>query len=256
MSRAQTDVIIAAVACGGIIAGLAFAARAALGLSALHPVIALLVFAAAACAALAGIDGGHPFARLGPANHVTLFRAALTALLAGVIGELASGRVAAVAVAVALAVVLLDGVDGWLARRTRMESPFGARLDMEVDALLILVLAVLAWRFGRAGAWVLASGLLRYAFVAAGRPWPWMRARLPDSFRRKAICVVQIAALMIALAPIVPAPAARTIAAAGLAALTYSFLVDVLWLWRRADTRLVVRQDVETGEPREACGTS
>ena len=63
---------------------------------------------------------------------------------------------------------LLDGVDGWLARRHRIASAFGARFDMEIDALLILALSVLAWRHEKAGAWVVASGLLRYAFVAAG----------------------------------------------------------------------------------------
>ena len=43
----------------------------------------------------------------------------------------------------------LDGVDGWLARRSGIASAFGARFDMEIDALLILVLAVLAWRSAR-----------------------------------------------------------------------------------------------------------
>ena len=80
------------------------------------------------------------------------------------------------AVALAASVAVLDGVDGWLARRTRMASAFGARFDMETDAALILVLAVLAWQFGRAGAWVLACGLLRYAFVGAGVLWPWLRS--------------------------------------------------------------------------------
>ena len=39
-----------------------------------------------------------------------------------------------------------------------MASAFGARFDMETDALLLLVLAALAWQFDKAGAWVLASG--------------------------------------------------------------------------------------------------
>jgi multidrug efflux pump subunit AcrA (membrane-fusion protein) len=39
---------------------------------------------------------------------------------------------------------MLDGVDGWLARRHEIASRFGARFDMEVDALLILALSVLA----------------------------------------------------------------------------------------------------------------
>jgi hypothetical protein len=39
--------------------------------------------------------------------------------------------------------------------------------------------------------------------------------------------------LIIALLPI-SAPAARGIAAASLAALVYSFTVDIVWLWRNA----------------------
>ena len=67
---------------------------------------------------------------------------------------------------------------------------------MEVDALLIMVLAILAWQHGKAGAWVLLSGLLRYAFVAAGWLAPWIARPLPPSRRRQTICVVQIAALV------------------------------------------------------------
>ena len=50
---------------------------------------------------------------------------------------------------------------------------------MEVDALLIQVLAILAWQWDKAGAWILVSGLLRYGFVAAGWVWTWMQAPHP-----------------------------------------------------------------------------
>src|SRR6185503_8589303 len=112
-----------------------------------------------------------------------------------------------------------DGLDGWLARRTRMTSAFGARFDMEIDALLILVLATLTWQFGKAGAWVFFSGLLRYIFVAAGWLWSWMQRPLPPSRRRQAICVVQIVGLIVAVAPFVRVPISTMAAAASLAAL-------------------------------------
>ena len=125
----------------------------------------------------------------------------------------------------------LDLADGWLARRTKLASAFGARFDMEVDALLILVLSVLVWRTGLTGPWVLASGLMRYAFVAAALALPWMNRALPPSRRRQAICVVQIAALVAALAPIVNPSAALALAAGSLALLTWSFAGDVAWLF-------------------------
>ena len=105
---------------------------------------------------------------------------------------------------------------------------------MEVDALLILALSMLAWRFDKAGVWVIASGAMRYAFVAAGLCWRWLEAPLPPSRRRKTVCVVQLAALTIILLPVVTPPLSTAIAAGALAALTGSFLVDTLWLWQRA----------------------
>jgi phosphatidylglycerophosphate synthase len=174
----------------------------------------------------------HPFSRFGAANHMTLIRAGLVALVAGLIGEPAVAPVAAVAVGVAAVVEILDGVDGWLARRDGLASAFCARFDMEVDALLIMVLAILAWQHGKAGAWVLLSGLLRYGFVVAGWLAPWIARPLPPSRRRQAICVVQIAALGAVVSPLMTASVAAPVAASALAVLTASFLMDIVWLWR------------------------
>lgn len=176
----------------------------------------------------------HPFTQLGPANQVTMLRAALVTMAAGLIGEPILTGNATVAVTAAVLASVLDGVDGWLARRTNMSSTFGARFDMEVDALLIMVLATLAWQYGKAGAWVLLSGLLRYAFVAAGWVWPWMQDPLPPSRRRQTICVVQVVGLIVTVAPFITSPVSTVIAATALVALTCSFLVDTLWLWRHA----------------------
>jgi phosphatidylglycerophosphate synthase len=163
-----------------------------------------------------------------------MIRALLVALTAAWIGEPATPASAQAAVSAAAIATGLDGMDGWLARRTQMVSPFGARFDMETDALLILVLAILAWQYGKAGPWVLASGLLRYVFVAAGWLQPWMQRPLFPSLRRKTICVVQIVGLTLTILPAIPPPASAPLAAVSLAALAYSFLVDTWWLWRRA----------------------
>ena len=172
----------------------------------------------------------------GPADWVTGIRALLTALLAAMlIPDLVVN--AGNAVVIASVAAALDGVDGWLARRTRTASAFGARFDMETDALLILVLSALVWKSGKAGAWVLASGLMRYAFVAAAAVRPWLHEPLEPSGRRQAICVVQVVALIAALLPSLGSAAASGIAAAGLAALAWSFLVDILWLWRLRASR-------------------
>lgn len=138
-------------------------------------------------------------------------------------------------VGVAAAAAILDAVDGPIARRTGRTTAFGARFDMETDAFLILTLSLLVWRVGHAGAWVIASGLMRYAFIAAGWLLPWMRAELPKSTRRQAVCVVQVVALIVALAPGVTPPLSTAISAVGLAILTWSFWLDVAWLARRRE---------------------
>jgi phosphatidylglycerophosphate synthase len=194
---------------------------------------AAVVFTAVMWLAVRHRKAHHPFARFGAANYVTTLRAALVSLAAGLVGEGAPPNAAMVAVAASLAATMLDGVDGWVARRTGMASAFGARFDMETDALLVLALAILAWRFGKAGAWVLASGLMRYLFVAAGWRWPWMRRSLPESLRGKAVCIVQTLALILAIVPAVAPPASTWLAAAGLAALSASFSIDARWLVQR-----------------------
>src|SRR5205814_1162814 len=144
----------------------------------------------------------------------TTIRALLVACVAALIGEVQAPTLTAGALAASGAATALDGVDGWLARKSRMVSAFGARFDMEVDALLIQALAILAWQYGKAGAWVLASGLLRYVFVAAGGVWPWLRRPLFVSTRRKVVCVVQIAGLLIALVPSIVPPISAAVAGA------------------------------------------
>ena len=109
----------------------------------------------------------NPSERLGPAGWVTLGRATLAVGVAALTAE-SFFRDVPVAVLVALAAValVLDYVDGWVARRTASASALGARLDGEVDAFLILVLSV--YVAPTAGAWVLAIGAARYAFLVAG----------------------------------------------------------------------------------------
>jgi phosphatidylglycerophosphate synthase len=172
--------------------------------------------------------------RVGYANLVTGGRLVLVGVVAWLVSQPVVPAVAWTAVVVSTVAALLDIVDGWVARRTRTATAFGARFDMEVDAVLIMVLAGLAWAWGKAGTWVLASGLLRYGFLAGGWLLPWLRNPLPPSFRRKTICVVQIVALIVVLGPVITPPLSTFIAAAGLAILGYSFVVDTLWLWRHS----------------------
>lgn len=172
------------------------------------------------------LEHTHPFTALGSANRITLVRAGLVVVLMGFMLQDAADVTMWFAVAIASVSAMLDAFDGPAARRGGMASRFGARFDMETDALLILVLSVLAWRWDRAGAWVLVSGLMRYGFVFAVRVLPWLRGELTPSRRRQTISVVQSVALILCLVPLLPAAISAAIAALALALLCYSFGVD------------------------------
>ena len=148
-----------------------------------------------------------------------------------------AGSTAWVAVATSTLALALDGVDGIVARRTGTSTSFGARFDMELDAFFILALAGMVWVGTPLGAWVLWIGLIRYAFLLGSWVWPPLGADLPESFRRKAVCVVQVAALLVALAPVTPPAVDLASCAIALALLVYSFGVDILWLARNASGR-------------------
>lgn len=197
------------------------------------PATGILVAVAVSAVMLDRIGAFHPHPRFGLGNAVTLARAGATAVFAGLAldpGLLASAAAGWAALGAAAVILAFDGVDGWLARRQELASAFGARFDMEVDALLILVLSALALGLGKAGPWVLAIGLMRYAFVGVGRLVPTLAAPLPASGRRRAVCALVIAVLALLLAPPLAPPVSTLLAAVALAALTASFAADVAWL--------------------------
>ena len=125
--------------------------------------------------------------------------------------------------------LVLDAVDGWIVRRTGTATPLGAQFDGEVDAFLILVLSVYVAR--SAGAWVLAIGAARYAFLAAGWLLPWMREQLPPRHWRKVVAATQGIVLAIAAADVLPLAVTQVALLVALALLSESFGRDVAWLW-------------------------
>ena len=188
------------------------------------------VLATAVVTAAAWQLGGRDF---GLANHVTLLRTGLVCLVGGALlggGARVSWSLAAV-IGLALA---LDAVDGWFARRLGLASRFGARFDLEIDALMILILALLLWRTDRTGLWVLASGGMRYAFAALGMLWPAARRPLPPSLRRKTVCAVISVLLLLCLLPATPQWLAAGLAALALLSQAASFAIDLVWLQRHA----------------------
>ena len=181
--------------------------------------------------ALARVLWCDPSAGLSWASWVTLTRATLVVGVAALTAASFELPVAtATLVTLACIALGLDFVDGWLARRTATESALGAKLDGEVDAFLILVLSIEV--APSVGAWVLLIGLARYAFLAAGWAYPWLRAPLPRRDWRKTVTASQGVALVIAASGVAPLAVSRSLLAVALAMLAESFGRDVWWLWR------------------------
>ncbi|OIJ85511.1 hypothetical protein BIV25_43750 [Streptomyces sp. MUSC 14] len=198
-----------------------------------------LAFAFATWAVLARALHRSRLRSFGPANRVTLGRATLVGGVTALVADsFESSPPVTVLVGLTAVALLLDGVDGQVARRTGTSTPLGARFDMEVDAFLILVLSV--YVSTQLGAWVLLIGGMRYTFVAAARLAPWLNAPLPPSFARKTVAAVQGIALLVAGAELLPHLANLAIVLLALGSLVWSFGRDVHGLWRTSRAPLRV----------------
>jgi phosphatidylglycerophosphate synthase len=191
----------------------------------------VLALAAARAAEAGGVRS------LGPADLVTLTRAALACGVAALVADslVTGANVVAALVPLTAVALALDFVDGRVARRTGTASALGARLDGEADAFLILVLSVFVAR--SAGTWVLAMGLVRYAYAVATWLVPWMQRPLPPRYWRKVVAAYVGIALLVAASGAFPAAVTYAVLVVAGLLLAESFGWDVVWLWRRRVNR-------------------
>ncbi|MET8248906.1 CDP-alcohol phosphatidyltransferase family protein [Streptomyces sp. NPDC005202] len=190
-----------------------------------------LAFAIATWAVLSRALHRSRLRSFGAANRVTLGRATLVGGVTALVADsFESSPPVSLLVGLTAVALILDGVDGKVARRTGTSTALGARFDMEVDAFLILVLSV--YDAMQLGPWVLLIGGMRYAFVAAARVLPWLNAPLPPSTARKTVAALQGICLLVAGADLLPYVANLGVVLSALALLVWSFGRDVLWLWR------------------------
>ncbi|MGD9961532.1 CDP-alcohol phosphatidyltransferase family protein [Nocardioides sp.] len=190
-------------------------------------------------------------ASFGAANAVTLTRLTLVAAVVALtvfelglapqgetpldghhINDFLPGAAPVHALALLAAVALvLDGVDGYVARRTHGETALGARFDMEVDAFLILVLSIhVAHATDRW--WVLAIGAARYLFLAAVEVWPWLGEPSPPRPWAKWVAAIQGIVLTVVAWAVLAAWLETLLLAGAAVLLAESFGRQVLWLAR------------------------
>ena len=191
---------------------------------------------------LATLVARHSRARaFGVADVVTLVRGLGVCFLAGLaLQAVASGlerHGLLVMIIMGTLCLMLDGVDGWVARARGEASLFGARFDVETDAAMLAVLSVAVAALGIAGWWVLAIAAIRYGYIATSLVVPALRTPLPYRYSGKVIAVAQAVALLAALTfglthgeHWVP----TTLLLAALALLCWSFARSVVWQLRHA----------------------
>ena len=193
--------------------------------------VAGLATEAAATALLVTVRRRSDQPAIHPADWVTLTRLVLIAGVTGLVADSFSRPVSITALVTLSSVALvLDAVDGQVARRTGTATPLGARIDGEADAFLILVLSIFVAQ--DYGSWVLAIGAARYAFLLAGWLLPWLAAPLPPRFWGKVAAAVTGIVLTVAASGVPGRLTGMIAVIVALLLLAESFGRNVIWLYR------------------------
>lgn len=133
-------------------------------------------------------------------------------------------------IGVGLAILLSDGLDGWLARRYDLASEFGEFFDKESDSLFLLVLCAMAAFRGTLPDVILGVGLLRYVFVIT---LFLIQPHVSKEYRSSLASVIYVVMVVAMLTSFLPYPAFyQPIVAVAAVALLWSFGRHFVWLLR------------------------
>lgn len=169
---------------------------------------------------------------LGLPNALTLSRGMLIAFVAGFLAvPKPTGTLSVVPGILYGITVVIDFFDGFVARRTARTTLLGERLDIEFDALGLLVVSLLGVVWGVLPIPYLAVGVARYVFVAGC----WFRRQrdkpvhaLPPSQERRILAVTQMLVVTSALLSLFDPLLMQVIATISLVPFLVGFVRD--WL--------------------------
>ena len=175
-------------------------------------------------------DETELLASLGPGNAMSLARGTIIALLTGFLfqAQLLGTWVWFPAILYIISDVT-DFLDGYLARVTHTSTLLGNSLDMNNDALGVLVATGLAFQYGTVPWWYLPFGFARYLFLLG----IYLRQRkglpqyplIPNDTRRL-FAGLQMGFISVMLVPIVGPPATHFAATLFLAPFLGIFVID------------------------------
>ncbi len=130
-------------------------------------------------------------------------------------------------------VLIMDWLDGYFARKLKQITDFGFFFDQEVDNifLFILVLSITLNNSELYFLWLIP--LLRYIFLLMKYIFVWMRSELYDSIRRKSICAVTTFLLIMCNLEFLSFFLIELLSIISMFIILFSFMKDILWLYRR-----------------------
>lgn len=166
--------------------------------------------------------------RLNLADRITMTR--WTIVILSVLLILALGRTTWIVTATISIALILDAVDGWMARKYQISSQYGRVIDMEVDHMTTSLLVAVSVMIVGIDAWFLVLNLLRPAYLLFGKQkLNEVEYRKPAQLiRAKVIFALSQILLIINLAPILSIEVKSQLSLLNLILLTYSFGVDLI----------------------------
>lgn len=176
---------------------------------------------------------------LGAGNALTLLRGLALGLTAGfLVAPWPPGKLAWIPALLYTIAIVADYLDGYIARITQHVTLLGEHLDIEFDALGILIATSLAVNYHQLPWWYLLIGLSRYLFLL-GIWWLKRRGRpvydLPTSTQRRIVAGFQMGFTSVMLWPIVYPPGTTLAGVVFAIPFTASFIRDWLVVSGRLD---------------------
>ena len=127
--------------------------------------------------------------------------------------------------------LILDGFDGYFARKYGTSSDFGAHFDMETDAFFISLLCSIIYSRSLLPVWILIPGFMRYAYVVFISIKGWSNISEPKSQHARVIAIIVFISLFTPLfldkSIYLPLTAGATVL------LIFSFMVSFILLRRK-----------------------